>query len=361
VRKFDHKTTTDGREYLETTEPTGDDKTVTSGPFPGSYTSPNGSAGKLHLTWKVPFAPGRLVAVARRDGAVVARDAIETAGKADRLALTPDRTVMPADGRSLAFVTVDVQDRRGVLVPDADDAISFSVGGGRLVGLDNGRQESAENYKAFTRTAFHGKALAIVQSDGTRGPISLTASAPGLRSQTTTVHEIGRHASGPVAIDPVPVGTPPSGPASVSADASFSGRPDTLPEEMLDGTTDSGGWSSFYVKDATALLPAVSSAHAREWVSVTWPERQTLATVKAYFTTGLTTALPAAIDVRYWNGHRFVPVHGLHVEWAAGSNEPTTISFDPIATTRVKLELTSRFPGAGNGFLQIAELQFPGS
>jgi beta-galactosidase len=40
VRRFDHKTTTYGKPYLETIEPTGDDKTVTSGPYPGSYTSP---------------------------------------------------------------------------------------------------------------------------------------------------------------------------------------------------------------------------------------------------------------------------------------------------------------------------------
>ncbi|MFI0858658.1 glycoside hydrolase family 2 TIM barrel-domain containing protein, partial [Streptomyces sp. NPDC021098] len=47
VRRFDTKKTTDGRTYLETTEATGDDKTVTTGPYPGSYTSPNNSAGKL--------------------------------------------------------------------------------------------------------------------------------------------------------------------------------------------------------------------------------------------------------------------------------------------------------------------------
>ncbi|MDX8056185.1 DUF4982 domain-containing protein [Lentzea sp. BCCO 10_0798] len=63
-KKFNTKTTTYGARYLETTEASGDDKTVTSGRFPGSYTSPNGSAGKLHLTWTVPFQPGRLVAVA---------------------------------------------------------------------------------------------------------------------------------------------------------------------------------------------------------------------------------------------------------------------------------------------------------
>ena len=88
MRRFDHKTTTYGSEYLETTEATGDDKTVT-GACPGSYTSPNGSAGKLHLTWKVPFAPGKLVAVATQDGAVVARDVLDTAGSRPRCGSRP--------------------------------------------------------------------------------------------------------------------------------------------------------------------------------------------------------------------------------------------------------------------------------
>ena len=39
-RRFDHKTTTDGRPYLETTEATGDDKTVTVGPVPGQLHEP---------------------------------------------------------------------------------------------------------------------------------------------------------------------------------------------------------------------------------------------------------------------------------------------------------------------------------
>ena len=40
VRRFDHKTTVDGRPYLETTEATGDDKTVTVGPVPGQLHEP---------------------------------------------------------------------------------------------------------------------------------------------------------------------------------------------------------------------------------------------------------------------------------------------------------------------------------
>ena len=73
-------------------------RTSPSGPYPGSYTSPNGSAGKLHLTWNVPFAPGKLVAVASRDGHEVARDEVDTAGPPAAVRLTPDKRTIAADG-----------------------------------------------------------------------------------------------------------------------------------------------------------------------------------------------------------------------------------------------------------------------
>ena len=104
VKSFDEKVTTDGRKYLESTEPTGDDYNYPS----GSYTSPNGSTGKLHLTWTVPFEPGTLTAVARDGGRVVARDEIRTAGPPHALTLTADRRVISADGTSLAFLAVEV-------------------------------------------------------------------------------------------------------------------------------------------------------------------------------------------------------------------------------------------------------------
>ena len=65
AKSFTDKTTTFGAGYLETAECPGDDKNYTGGACPGSYQSPNGSSGKLHLTWNVPFQPGRLVAVAK--------------------------------------------------------------------------------------------------------------------------------------------------------------------------------------------------------------------------------------------------------------------------------------------------------
>jgi beta-galactosidase len=349
TRSFDTKTTTYGTRYLETTEVTGDDKTVTGGPYPGSYTSPNGSAGKLHLTWSVPFEPGRLVAVAKRGGAEVARDEVSTAGAARSVRLTPDRKVLD-DGSSLSFVTADVVDERGVVVPSADNRISFDVRGGTLLGLDNGQQESAENYQASSRKAFSGKALAIVGPGRSPGPIVITARSPGLRTSSATLLAKGHGeffqahpASVPEQIQP--------------ADASYSGQQDTVPAAMLDGNTTSGGWSNYYTKAATALLHPVSRSHAAEWVSVPGVSQGATSGVDADFTTDTARALPATITVSYWDGRRFVPVRGTRIEWATASNQPTRVSFDPVRTSRIKLDMTSRSPGTATGFLQIAELR----
>ncbi|MGH3164277.1 MAG: glycoside hydrolase family 2 TIM barrel-domain containing protein, partial [Trebonia sp.] len=177
VKSFDEKVTTFGLRYLETTEPTGDDYNYPS----GSYTSPNGSTGKLHLTWNVPFSPGALTAVASRDGREVARDTMATAGAPRTLVLTPDKQVLTADGSSLAHVSASILDADGILVPDAGNLITFGVSGaGTLVATDNGHPENAYGYTVTSMPAFNGRALAVVGATREAGPIRLTATADGL-------------------------------------------------------------------------------------------------------------------------------------------------------------------------------------
>ncbi|MGW7540135.1 glycoside hydrolase family 2 TIM barrel-domain containing protein [Streptomyces sp. NPDC054770] len=354
VREFDTKTTTDGRTYLETTEATGDDKTFTTGPYPGSYTSPNGSAGKLHLTWKVPYRPGELKAVARRDGRVVATDVLRTAGAPHAVRLTPDRRSLSADGRSLVFVTAEIVDAHGVPVPDAEHLISFAVTGGSLAGLDNGREESAERYQASTRTAFHGKALAIVRSGTKPGALKVTARVAGLRADTATVHTTP---AGTVASTPAPAFGPdcPAPPDHPSADAGYSGRPDTLPAAMLDGDPATG-WSNAFAKSATALLPAFGGARTADWVSVDFGRTRTFDRVDVSFTVDATHALPASVEVAVWDGTAYRAVRDTAVDWATASDTPTAITFTPARGSRVRLTLTSAHPGETTGALRISRL-----
>ena len=75
-------------------------------------------------------------------------------------------------------------------VPDAEDRLHVDVQGGRLVGLDNGRQESAENYKADSMPAFNGKLLRMAEPDGSPGPVSVKVTGDGLEPNSTTVHVV---------------------------------------------------------------------------------------------------------------------------------------------------------------------------
>ncbi|GGV66170.1 MULTISPECIES: glycoside hydrolase family 2 TIM barrel-domain containing protein [Streptomyces] len=355
TRTFDVKRTLDGRTYLETTEATGDDKTVTGGPWPGSYTSPNGSAGRLHLTWKVPYRPGELKAVARRDGKIVATDVLRTAGEPHAVRLTADRTSLPADGHSLLFVTAEVVDDRGTVVPDADHLLRFDVTGGSLAGVDNGRQESAERYQASTRTAFHGKALAVVRAGTRAGTLKVTARSAGLRTGTVTVHTT----DAPTLVStPAPTFRPdhPEPPAYPRADAGYSGRPDTLPAAMIDGDPATG-WSNAFVKAATALLPAFDGARAEDWVSLDFGRTRTLDRVAVSFTVDATHTRPAAVEVTVWNGHRWTPVTGARTDWATASDDPTVITFHPVRGSRIRLTLTSSAPGRPEGAVRISRLE----
>jgi beta-galactosidase len=354
VREFDVKRTTDGRTYLETTEATGDDKTFTDGPWPGSYTSPGGSAGKLHLMWKVPYRPGELKAVARRDGKVVATDVLRTAGTPHAVRLTADRTSLPADGRSLVFVTAEIVDARGVVVPDAGHLLTFDVTGGSLAGVDNGREESAERYQASTRTAFHGKALAIVRAGTGPGRLTVTAAAAGLRTGSARIRTTPAR---PAAVTPAAVFPPghPAPPDHPYADASYSGRPDTLPAAMLDGDPATG-WSNAFTKPATALLPAFTGARATDWVSVDFGRPRTVDRLTVAFTVDATHTLPAKAEVAVWDGQAYVPVTAARTRWADTSDGPTLITFDAVRGSRVRLTMTSAHPGEARGAVRISRL-----
>ena len=74
------------------------------------------------------------------------------------------------------------------MIPNADDLVKFDISGeGFIAGVDNGSQISHEPFKASQRKAFHGQCLAIIQSKGSRGKITLKASAAGLASGTTVI------------------------------------------------------------------------------------------------------------------------------------------------------------------------------
>jgi beta-galactosidase len=146
------------------------------------------TGNELHLMWKVAFAPGTLKAVGRTGGKEILTSEVATAGPAAKIVLEPDRSAINADGLDLSFVTVKVVDANGVVVPDANTMVTFSLAGNaKIAGVDNGLQTSNEPFQANYRKAFNGLCLAVVQSTTTKGKITLTASSPGLSSTSAVI------------------------------------------------------------------------------------------------------------------------------------------------------------------------------
>jgi beta-galactosidase len=146
------------------------------------------SGDDLHVKWRVPFKPGLLKAVSKKNGNIVLTKEIRTAGKAAKIILIAGRKTIKADGKDLSFVTVKILDAQGNLVPYADNNIQFKISGeGSIAGVDNGSETSMESFKASERKAFNGLALAVIQSKEKPGSIQLTASSPNLQSATLEI------------------------------------------------------------------------------------------------------------------------------------------------------------------------------
>ena len=144
---------------------------------------------QYHVMWRVVFEPGEVKVVARQNGKEVRQQVIRTAGPPHHIRLTADRNVIDADGKSLAFVTVEILDKDGNLCPNAENQVFFDVkGNASIAGVDNGCQTSMERFKADNRKAFFGKCLVVLRAGKQTGSVTLTAKAVDLKTDKITLN-----------------------------------------------------------------------------------------------------------------------------------------------------------------------------
>ena len=140
-------------------------------------------ADKRVTTFVLPYAPGRLTATARRRGREIGRKSFDTAGTPAGLRLTTDDRGIAGEPGSLAHVLVEVVDDHNRQVPDAVALVSVAVRGpATLAGIGSANPHYVDSFQQPRRYTYHGQALAILRATGDRGTVTLTASAPGLRS-----------------------------------------------------------------------------------------------------------------------------------------------------------------------------------
>jgi len=150
---------------------------------------------EYRLCWDdVPYEPGTLKVVARKNGKRWATEVVKTTGPAAKLALKADRNSIRADAKDLAFVTLTVEDKNGRMAPDAMNKIQFSIeGAGEILATGNGDATSHVSFQSKELNAFNGLCLAIVRaSPGETGKITIKAQSDGLIPAKLTIHSSNR-------------------------------------------------------------------------------------------------------------------------------------------------------------------------
>ena len=152
---------------------------------------------RARIKWdNIAYAPGTLVAVAKKNGKVVARHQIETTGEAVALKLVPDAENWHADGKDLMHVRIYAVDKKGRRVLNAKDAkafdkLTFTVkGDANIVAVDNGNIASDELHigktqleKSIQRNLFQGSALVILRAGDKPGKIELSVAGEKMKAK----------------------------------------------------------------------------------------------------------------------------------------------------------------------------------
>ena len=146
------------------------------------------SVNKMIARFRVPYQSGELRAVGLTDGKPVVSATLRTAGEPSKIRLTADRATIRADRNDLSYVTVEVVDGNGNVVPTADIPIHFTVtGAGELAATGSPAPNDASSFHIPERKTFEGHCLAILRPQGSAGKITLKAEADGLRTATVVV------------------------------------------------------------------------------------------------------------------------------------------------------------------------------
>lgn len=144
---------------------------------------------RYRLMWnETVYEPGEVKAIAHYADGSIKEAVVKTAGKPDHLVLSSNRASLIADGDDIAYITVQVADKEGNIVPTDERMVKFSVkGAGKFRATANGDPTSLRLFHLPEMDLFSGAATAIVQSSDKSGSLTLRATAPGLKGASITL------------------------------------------------------------------------------------------------------------------------------------------------------------------------------
>lgn len=129
----------------------------------------------------VPYEPGILQVTAFAGGKQIGRRKLETAGEPTALRLTADRKRIRPDRNQLAYVTIEILDKSGSIVPDAVHVLRADiVGPMELVAFGNANPRGVASFRQPVAKTWHGRALAVLRPTGESGVVTVSIDGDGL-------------------------------------------------------------------------------------------------------------------------------------------------------------------------------------
>lgn len=146
----------------------------------------------LSFLFTINYQPGKVEAVSYKNGKELSRDKLVTTGSPSAIRLLPEKTKMNGDGHSSVYVNVEVVDKDGIVVPDAEVQLEAVVEPstdkvGTLAAFGSGNPITAENYTIGKFASYRGRAAAILRSGYQAGSLTLSVRGENLPSETVTI------------------------------------------------------------------------------------------------------------------------------------------------------------------------------
>ncbi|SHG14060.1 beta-galactosidase [Flavobacterium fluvii] len=140
-------------------------------------------------SFKVPYKAGTLMAVEVNQNKEGASTILQTIGNPVAIKLTVDHATIKADGQDLSYVLIELVDKNGNVVLDANQKIKIGCeGSGKIIGSGNAAPTDMASFGSLEPSLFKGRAMAIVRAGKVSGKTELTVSSVGIPSASITIN-----------------------------------------------------------------------------------------------------------------------------------------------------------------------------
>lgn len=137
---------------------------------------------EFKAVFTIPYKAGTLKAVGVENGNEQETTILTTAGEPYAIKLTTTDKKIKAGGQDLSFVHVEIVDKEGRRVPNAENSVSFSIkGAAGIQAIGNADIKDTTPFTSKEWKAWKGELLVVLRSSQKHGSATLSATATGLK------------------------------------------------------------------------------------------------------------------------------------------------------------------------------------